>query len=95
MKMNWAQLIMFDVWIKCQTYKIRVKRRDPNTVSIRFGTWKVLCLNWFPASLLAEVPRSERPLLAGKPPASWGFEFCYVIFELLFVSKYLSGVPVN
>ena len=29
------------------------------------------------------------------PPASWGFESCYVVFELLFVSKYLSVVPVN
>ena len=67
MKMNWAQLIVFDVWIKCQTYKIRVERR---------GTFKGLCLNWL-------------------PPAGWGFEFCYVTFELLFVSKYLSGVPVN
>ena len=29
------------------------------------------------------------------PPASWGFWSCYAVFELLFVSKYLSGVPVN
>ena len=28
------------------------------------------------------------------PPASWGFKSCYLVFEL-FVSKYLSGVPVN
>ena len=28
------------------------------------------------------------------PPSSWGFYSYYVLFEL-FVSKYLSGVPVN
>ena len=28
------------------------------------------------------------------PHASWGFKSCYVVFEL-FVSKYLSGVPVS
>ena len=39
---------------------------------------------------------NPRPRLIANwlPPSSWGFLSCYVVFEL-FVSKYLSGVPIN
>ena len=42
----------------------------------------------------SSYPRSRLQIANWLPPASWGLQSCYVMLKL-FVSKYLSVVPVN
>ena len=50
---------------------------------------------WPLAGFVLGLPEFKSLAIANwLPPASWGYKSCYVVFEL-FVSKYLSGVPVN
>ena len=70
------------VWLSGQCIRLAMWW---SLVRVFLSGYLLVCSWSFPFEILSH---------AWLPPASWGIQSCYVVFDL-FVSKYLSGVPVN